>query len=179
VFDTETGYVFNGQYFGRKKMAGVALGGDYQNTADENAYFATSATAFAAIPIHGADPKNGGDEVGGQVEFLHFHNGRIPTAALGKQNDLLVELGYYNKAAKLSAFGKFEGRFFASDVVIGPGVTLDVNNSRVYAGGLKYFLAESVANLTLQYSFTQLPNQPSTARNSTNTVQLQLQLTYF
>lgn len=177
LFEPESGYVFNGQYFGRKKVAGLGLGLDYQNTAGENPYFATSATAFAAIPLNGADAKNGGDEVGGQVEFLQFHNGRIPTAALGKQNDLMVELGYYNKDAKFSVFGKFEGRFFASDE-IAPGVKLDVNNTRLFGGGLKYFLAEYIANVTLQYNYIQYPNQPSTVRNSVNQLQLQLQLAY-
>jgi Phosphate-selective porin O and P len=169
--EPEAGYVFNGMYFGRKAVAGIALGGDYQSIAD-NAYFATSATAYATIPLKGADPKNGGDEVGGQVEFLHFHGGgALPAAGLGKRNDLLVEAGYYNKDAKLSVFGKFEGVF-----IDGAG---DVGNTRLFGGGLKYFLAEQIANLTLQYSLTQFPNQPSTARNSANSIQLQLQLTYF
>lgn len=177
--DAETGYVFNGQYFGRKKVAGIALGADYQDTVGANPYFATSATAYAAIPVNGADPKKGGDEVGGQVEYLHFHNGRLPLAAIAQQDDVYVDLGYYNRDAKLSVFGKFEGRFFDSGIVIGPGVTLDVNNTRLYGGGVKYFFAEAAANLTLQYSYTQFPNQPSTARNSTNTIQAQLQLAYF
>ena len=176
LFDPDAGYVFNGQYFGRKKIAGIAAGADYQSLSD-NPYFATSLTGFAAIPIHGADPKNGGDEIGGQVEYLHFHGGRpsaAPPAGLGKQNDLLVELGYYNKAAKLSVFGKFEGRFYASE--------FKANNTRVYGGGFKYFLAEQIANLTLQYSFTQFPDLPDTTsalRNSTSQLQLQLQLAYF
>jgi hypothetical protein len=177
-FDTEAGYVFNGQYFGRKKMAGLAAGLDYQKTGDANPYWAASGTAYAAIPLHGADPKNGGDEIGGQVEFLHFHNGRIPTAALGRQNDLLVELGYYNNDAKFSVYGKFEGRFFDSAVALAPGVTLDAQNTRLFGGGVKYFVAKELANLALQYNFTQFPNQPSTARNSTNVIQLQLQLSY-
>jgi len=177
-FEPETGYVFNGQYFGRKKMAGLAVGMDYQKTGDANPYWMMSGTAFASIPLHGADPKKGDDEIGGQVQFLHFHNGRIPTAALGRQNDLLAELGYYNRDAKFAVFGKFEGRFFDSDVLIAPGMSLDVNNTRLFGGGLKYYFAEAFANATLQYNFTQFPNQPSTARNSTNVIQLQLQLSY-
>jgi hypothetical protein len=170
--DTEAGYVFNGQYFGKKKMAGIAVGADYQSISSDNPYFATSATAFAAIPIKGASPA-GGDEVGGQVEYLHFHGGRAaPASGLGKQNALLVELGYYNKEAKLSLFGKFEGRFF-------DGTGADVNNTRLFGGGLKYFFAEAIANVTLQYNFAQTPNIPSTMRNSTNQLLLQLQLAYF
>jgi len=177
--DPEAGYVFNGQYFGRKKVLGVSAGIDYQKTGDENPYFATSATLFGAIPVHGADAKNGDDEFGGQIEYLHFHNGRIPVAQLGKQDDLLVELGYYNKAAKLSVFGKYEGRFFNSDDFLVPGVKLDAQNTALYGGGVKYFFAEAAANLTLQYNYTTFPNQPSTARNSTSAIQLMAQVAYF
>jgi len=177
--DPEAGYVFNGQYFGRKKVLGVSAGIDYQKTGDENPYFATSATLFGAIPVHGADAKNGDDEFGGQIEYLHFHNGRIPVAQLGKQDDLLVELGYYNKAAKLSVFGKYEGRFFNSDDFLAPGVKLDVQNTALYGGGVKYFFAEAAANLTLQYNYTTFPNQPSSARNSTSAIQLMAQVAYF
>ncbi|TMQ28111.1 MAG: hypothetical protein E6J90_00950, partial [Deltaproteobacteria bacterium] len=154
--DPDTGYVFNGQYFGRKKIAGIAAGADYQSLAS-NPYFATSATAFAAIPINGVDPKNGGDEIGGQIEYLHFHGGGVvlnpntmapvgppqpglPVAAggLGKQDALLAEAGYYNKAAKFSVFGKFEGRFYKEDVQ-------KPSNVRIYGVGVKYVLAEQIA----------------------------------
>lgn len=189
VFDPETGYVFNGQYFGKKRVAGVALGADYQKTGDDNPYFATTATAYAAIPIHGPDPK-GGDEIGGQVEYLHFHNGRIPTAGaagttMQKQDDLFVELGYYNKAAKASVFGKFEGRFLADDQLVVPGVPFSKLSTRTYGGGVKYFVAEAAANLTLQYSLTRAPDAPTDsamfgalARHDQNNVTLQFQLAY-
>jgi hypothetical protein len=183
--DPDTGYVFNGQYFGRKKIAGVAAGVDYQSLA-ENPYFATSATAFAAIPLKGPDPKNGGDEIGGQVEYLHFHGGGVaaprlppqpglpPPTGVGKQDALLVEAGYYNKAAKFSVFGKYEGRFYQD--------TEKANNLRIYGFGAKYFLAEQIANVTLMYSITQFPDladATAAVRNSINAVQLQLQVGYF
>jgi hypothetical protein len=176
--DPDTGYVFNGQYFGRKKIAAIAAGIDYQPISSDNPYFATSLTAFAAIPIKGADPKNGGDEVGGQVEYLHFHGGGVvpgsQASALGKQDAVLVEAGYYNKGAKLSFFGKFEGRFNPEAAKAG--------NQRIYGVGLKYFLAEQIANLTLMYSLTQTPDIPDTLkaiRNDSNAIQLQLQVGYF
>ncbi len=175
--DGDSGYVFNGQYFGRKKIAGVAAGVDYQPVNSDNPYFATSLTGFAAIPIHGGDAKNGDDEIGGQVEYLHFHGGRAgtPPAALAKQDGLLVELGYYNKSAHLELFGKFEGRFFSDDATK-PG------DQRIYGAGLKYFLAEQLCNLTLMYSLTQFPDLTAAnmaVRNDSNAVQLQLQVTYF
>lgn len=176
--DPDTGYVFNGQYFGRKRILALAGGIDWQPINSDNPYFATSATLAAAIPIAGVDPKNGGDEVGGQVEYLHFHGGGVApgsaVSALGKQDALLVEAGYYNKAAKLSVFGKFEGRFFPEAAKAG--------NQRVFGVGLKYFLAEQIANLTLMYSLTQSPDLPETVaalRNDSNALQLQLQVGYF
>ena len=178
--EPEAGYVFNGQYFGKKAVAGVAVGGDYQSINSDNPYFATSATAFATIPLKGADAKNGGDEIGGQVEYLHFHGGKVPPASgLGKRDGVLVEAGYYNKNAKLSVFGKFEGVFIdgASKIL----------NTQLYGGGLKYFLAESAANIMLQYNYIQFPNQPdtftmplpATARTAASSIQLQIQLGYF
>jgi hypothetical protein len=179
--DPDTGYVFNGQYFGRKKIAGIAAGVDYQSIAS-NPYFATSATAFAAIPLHGGDAKNGDDEVGGQIEYLHFHGGGVApgstVSALAKQNALLVEAGYYNKAAKFSVFGKFEGRFYD----VPDASPLKASNARIYGVGVKYFLAEQIANLTLMYSLTQAPDVTAAAamlRNDVNAVQLQLQIGYF
>ncbi|HEX3475559.1 MAG TPA: porin [Kofleriaceae bacterium] len=180
--DPDTGYVFNGQYFGRKKILAVAAGADYQSIAS-NPYFATSATVAAAIPLHGGDAKNGDDEFGGQIEYLHFHGGGVAPGStvaqtLFKQNAVLVEAGYYNKAGHFSLFGKFEGRFFDTP----DGSPLKANNSRVYGVGAKYFLAEQIANLTLMYSLTQAPDVSDAAamlRNDVNAIQLQLQIGYF
>jgi hypothetical protein len=176
--DPDTGYVFNGQYFGRKKILALAGGVDWQSINSDNPYFATSATLAAAIPIHGADPKNGDDEVGGQVEYLHFHGGGVApgsaVSALNKRDALLAEIGYYNKNAKLEVFGKFEGVFLPEAAKAG--------NSRIFGVGLKYFLAEQIANLTLMYSLTQAPDLPDAAaatRNDSNAIQLQLQVGYF
>jgi hypothetical protein len=175
-FEPEAGYVFNGMYFGKKKVAGIAVGGDYQSI-DNNAYFATSATLYGTIPLKGADPKNGGDEIGGQIEYLHFHGGgAAPPSALGKRDAALVELGYYNKNAKISVFGKYEGTFIE-------GIQ-EALNTNVIAGGLKYFIAEAAANITLQYNYTMFPNQndmlpPPLIRNNASLIQVQLQLGYF
>jgi len=180
--DGEAGYVFNGQYFGRKKIAGLAVGLDYQKTGNDNPYFATSTAAFAAIPLHGGSAKDGDDEIAGQVSYLHFHNGRIPIAQLGQQDDVMAEAIYYNKKAKFGVFGKFEGRFFDGSkflTMVPAPVKLDVQDTRLYGFGLKYYMAEAYANLCLQYSITQFPNQDSTIRNSASAIQLQLQLAYF
>ena len=71
-------------------------------------------------------------------------------------------------------FGKFEGRFLPEAAKAG--------NQRVYGVGLKYFLAEQIANLTLMYSLTQAPDLPdpvAATRNDASAVQLQLQVGYF
>jgi hypothetical protein len=180
VLDPDAGYVFNGQYFGRKKIVAIAAGVDYQSITS-NPYFATSVTAAAAIPLHGGDAKNGDDEVGGQVEYLHFHGGGVapgnPASGLLKQNALLLEAGYYNKAAKFSVFGKFEGRFFD----VPDNSPFKAGNARIYGVGVKYFLAEQLANLTLMYSLTQAPDvvDPMMLRNDVNAIQFQLQVGYF
>jgi hypothetical protein len=182
-FEAEPGYVFGAQYFGRKKVAGLSAGFDYQKLPDaDDPYWAASAAAFASIPLNGADPKNGGDEVGGLVQYLHFDNGTsIPSAALAKQDNLLVEASYYNKKAKLSVFGKYESRWFADDPTSpAPGApTFDINDSRLYGIGLKYFLAEAYANVTLAWNHTRFPNQPEAARNPVNQLAMQLQLFYY
>jgi hypothetical protein len=182
-FDPDSGYVFNGQYFGKKKIVAVALGGDFQSINGDNPYFATSATAFAAIPINGTDPKNGGDEVGGQVEYLHFHGGGAAVgsaaSALGKRDGLLVEAGYYNKEAHVSGFAKFEGVFLQGNNAA--GTPNNVGDTRLFGVGLKYFLAEAAANITLQYNYTMYPNQPdmNPGRVAGSTIQAQLQVGYF
>jgi len=184
--DPDTGYVFNGMYFGRKKILALAGGVDWQPINSDNPYFATSLTLAAAIPVNGVDAKNGGDEVGGQIEYLHFHGGGVApgsaVSALNKQNAVLVEAGYYNKAAKFEVFGKFEGRFYDVDDANPAAAAIKAGNARVYGVGLKYFLAEQIANLTLMYSLTQAPDLPATTaalRNDSNALQLQLQVGYF
>jgi hypothetical protein len=185
--DGDSGYVFNGQYFGKKRILAVAVGGDYQQLdvtgAKDNPYFATSATLFAAIPLAGPNPK-GGDEVVGQGAYYHYHGGGGPPAsALGKRDGFLGELSYYNKGAHLSVFGQYQGLFNDSAKFPNPGDT------RLYGGGFKYFLAEQLANITFMYSYTQFPFAPKTeaeataamapvnfARNPQSLFQLQLQL---
>ena len=174
--DPETGYVFNGMYFGKKKVAGVSGGFDYQKADgnDVDAYWAASAAAFASIPLNGAN-KAGGDEVDALVQFLHFDPGTtlaLPPAGIAKQNDIAGELGYYNKGIGGSVFGKFELR--THDDVMFEGGDL-----RIFGGGLKYFVAESAANFTLAFNRIESPNAPEEAVNPVNQVVLQIQLAYY
>lgn len=176
--DPEAGYVFNGHYFGKKRVAGVSAGFDYQKLdgADRDAYWAVSAAAFATIPLNG-DPKTGGDEIAGVVQFLHFDPGTTlaPPPAPGgvaEQNDIGAELAYYNKGIHGSLFGKFEMRNNSDDIY-------EAANLRIFGGGVKYYLAEAAANFTLAYNRIETPDAPDTVFNPVNQLVLQIQLAYY
>jgi hypothetical protein len=176
--DPEAGYVFNGTYFGRKRVVGLAAGFDFQK-ADGNevdAYLAYSATAFAAYPLNG-DPKSGGDEIAAVVQYLHFDPGTSvasPPApgGIAEQNDIAVEGHYYNKAAKLSVFGKYEQRRHADEIFEGADLT-------IFGGGLKYYLAEAAVNFTLAYNRLDTPNSDEATTNPANQIIGQIQLAYY
>src|SRR5262245_54727529 len=94
ALDVDKGYVFQGTYYGRKNIAGVAAGFDFQKGTDADPYWAASASVFAAIPLNG-NPKEGGDEVAGFIQYIHFDGGEtVPVVpafvALRAQNDILV-----------------------------------------------------------------------------------------
>jgi Phosphate-selective porin O and P len=174
--DTETGYVFNGMYFGKKRVLGVAGGFDYQRLdgPDVEAYWAVSASAFLNYPLAGAS-KEGGDEISALVQWLHFDPGTTvaePPAGFADQDDIAGELGYYNKALKGSVFGKVELRMHEEEM-------FEASDLRIYGGGLKYFLAEAAANVTLAYNRIETPNAPEAALNPVNQLVMQLQLAYY
>ena len=174
LFEPEAGYVFNGTYFGKKKVLGVSAGFDLQPADEGDAYRAFSGSAFAAIPLGGASP-TGGDEIAALVQYIHY-DGRDAVAAIGEQNDVLAELAYYNKAANVSLFGKAETQRFADDELMTAGAA---GNKIWFGGGLKYYLAEARANFTLAYQRLQFPEADSAAVNATNQLTLQMQLFYF
>lgn len=171
--DTETGYVFNGMYFGKKRVLGVAGGFDYQKLdgTDVDAYWAVSAAAFLNYPLAGAS-KEGGDEISALVQWLHFDPGTTVTSGLADQDDIAAELGYYNKGLKGSVFGKVEMRMHEEEM-------FEAGDLRIYGGGLKYFLAEAAANITLAYNRIETPNVPETMLNPVNQLVMQLQLAYY
>lgn len=176
--DPEVGYVFHGQYFGRKRVAGVSAGFDYQKLdgADVDAYFAYSAAAFASIPLSG-DGKTGGDEIAGIVQYLHFDPGTTlqPPPAPGgvaEQDDIAAELSYYNKGIGASLFGKFELRTHSDEA-------FEAADLQIFGGGVKYFLAESAINLTLAYNRIDTPNADEMTVNPVNQIVGQLQIVYY
>jgi hypothetical protein len=171
--DPEIGYIFNGEYFGHKRVAGVSAGFDYQKLdgADVDAYWAASGSAFFNIPLNG-DPKSGGDDIAGLVQFLHFDPGTPPLAGLTKQNDIAAELSYYNKGIGASLFGKFEMRTNSD-------MAAEAGDLTIFGGGLKYFLAEAAINLTLAYNRLDTPNADETTTNPVNQLVAQLQFLYY
>jgi hypothetical protein len=178
--DPDKGYVFNGTYYGKKRILGISAGGDYQKATDLKAYWATSAAAFAAIPIFGANPK-GADEVAALAQFIHY-DGQETAPVLAPQNDFLGELAYYNKATKLSVFGKFEARLL-DEKATDP---LKMGNIFWFGGGVKYHLIENLCNFTLAYNRMQLPDvkdivttMPAESRTSTNQFTFAAQVLYY
>lgn len=95
-FEREKGYVFTGTALGKQKILAVSAGFDRQGS-----YGAESAGVAASIPVRR------GDEIGGQVQYLHY-NGRERFASIPNQHDGLVEIAYYVRRAKAQPFGKYE-----------------------------------------------------------------------
>ncbi len=75
----------------------------------QGAYRAISANVAAAIPVHD------GDEIGGQVQYIHY-DGKQKFLAIPNRNDFLLEAAYYSKPAKVQPFLKYEAQKFADTV---------------------------------------------------------------
>lgn len=155
--DPDKGYVFNGTYYGKKSILGLAVAGDYQKGSGLDPYRAYSAAAFAAIPIFGANPKTGADEVAALLQYVNY-DGQETAPTLLKQNDFLAELAYYNRYTRLSVFGKVEGMLFV-DKASTPADETE-RNILWYGGGMKYHMIDNLCNFTLAYNRMSLPNAP-------------------
>ncbi len=156
-FDTEKGYVFAGTNLGKKKILAVSSGFDTQST-----YNAYSADVFAAIPV------GKGDEIGGQVQWIHY-NGQDFLKTIPQQNDYLVEAAYYISAAKVQPFLKYESQKFSQDV----DKAKDVDRWGV---GMSYNVSGQNFKLTAQYLRV---NPKGDGISSTNQFTLQVQVFYF
>jgi hypothetical protein len=89
VLQPETGFFYTGTYLGAKKILAVGAAFDAQKD-----YHAYDADAFADYPI-------GPGAITGQFDYNHFDGGDT-LKTLAKQNDVLLEVGYLIKAAKLT-----------------------------------------------------------------------------
>jgi hypothetical protein len=103
LWDTETGYVNGGHYFGAKKVLGLMGNFDYQvlrrdgpatapfngppfpagtgSGASKNPYFGISGAAFINYPLSGAGNPRGGDEIVGLLQFGYYDGGFRGTLA--------------------------------------------------------------------------------------------------
>jgi len=181
-WDTETGYVNGGHYYGAKKVLGVMGNFDYQILrtdapgfpapgstvvppagTSKNAYYGLSGAVFINYPVNGPHPR-GGDEIVGLLQF-GYYDGGLTTTPLGvvtnpgtypnvlKQFNYLAEAAYYNHSSRFSVFGKFERRKISDDY---PGPLVAASNQYWLAGGVKYYVAPfNLLNFALQYERNQ------------------------
>ncbi len=191
LWDTEKGYVNGGHYYGTKKVLGVVASADYQGLGkddppkpgtDKDPYVGFSAATFINYPLSGAgDPKKGGDELVGLLQFGYYDGGGATPPNLAtysrvlRQINLLAEGAYYNRDMKFSIFGKFEMRKIQPHLYSDPQKA--ANNVTWYAAGVKYYIAPAnLCNIGLQYERTQFPDALATQQSGTNNVTVQMQL---
>ncbi|MBK8598335.1 MAG: hypothetical protein IPP07_13845 [Holophagales bacterium] len=156
-FEKEKGYVFAGTNLGKKKVFNVNGGFDLQKD-----YKAYSGDVFASIPVAK------GDEVGGQVQWIHYDGGTF-LSALPKQDDLLVEAAYYLSAAKVQPFLKYESQKFANDID-------KAKDQDRFGGGLNWYVSGQNFKVTAQY--LRIEPKSSTVK-ATDQFTIQLQGFYF
>ena len=108
------------------------------------------------------------DEFAGEVAVNRYDGGTF-IKALAKQNDYLVQFGYYLAAHKIQPFGKIEEQKFS--VTSNPS-----KNVRRFAAGLNYYVSGQNFKITGQYTRITPRNH---AIHSTNEVTVQLQAWYY
>jgi hypothetical protein len=192
-WDTETGYVNGGHYFGAKRVLGVMANFDYQTLRNQdpplpgtskNAYYGVSAAAFINLPMSGSPNPRGGDELVGLFQWGLYdgglrQSGAVPTNVgtypnVLKQYNILAEAAYYSLGLKTSVFGKFEMRKVSDSYST---AIRQANNVMWIAGGLKYYVAPAnLLNFALQYERIQFNDAPATAQGGTNNVTFQMQM---
>ena len=152
--DTETSYFTTGTYLGKKKV--FTVGGGYDVQSD---YKAFAGDAYFDRPLGPAGALTL------QGDLIHYDGGGT-FADLPRQNDYLVEGGYFFTKAKVMPWVKVEGQKFASN-----------NSGRSqerFQGGLSYFHRGHNVNIKAGYGRI----NPKTGR-STNLFTVQIQAFYF
>jgi hypothetical protein len=157
-FEPEKVYVYSGTSLGKKKILAVDIGGDTQG-----AYRSYSANIANQTPVRG------GDEVGLNLQYLHFDGG-TKFLTIPDQNNFLAEAGYYIHKAKIQPFGKFETQRFVAPV----NSTKDIDRC---GAGANYYIRGQNLKWTVQYQRA-LPQNGSPLKPA-NEFTLQLQAFYF
>ncbi len=152
-FEREKGYVFAGTNLGKKKVLNLSTGLDMQKD-----YKAYSGDVFASIPVAK------GDEVGGQVQWIHYDGGTF-LPSLPKQDDVLVEAAYYLSSAKVQPFLKYESQKFANAVD-------EAKDQDRFGGGLNWYVSGQNFKITAQYLRVD-PKSPTLKATNQFTIQLQ------
>jgi hypothetical protein len=157
-FSPEKEYAYAGTALGKRKILAVDAGGDKQGS-----YRSYSANIANDTPVYG------GDEVGFNLQYLHF-DGRNKFTAIPDQNNFLAEAAYYIHKAKFQPFARFETQRFVAAV----NNTKDINRA---GGGMNYYVRGQNLKWTLQV-LRALPQNGSPIRPS-NEFTLQMQAFYF
>jgi Phosphate-selective porin O and P len=156
-FEKERGYVYRGTNLGKNKILAISGGYDGQKT-----YKSYSGNVYASLPM------GAGNEFAGQIQRSHYDGGTYITA-LPRQNDDVIELGYYLSALKLQPFFKVEDQKF------NPAATPSKDQNRV-GGGLNYY----VSGQNLKFTGQVLRVKPkNNAINSTTEFTIQMQMWYY
>ncbi len=155
-FDTEKGYTYAGTNLGKKKILGISAGYDGQSN-----YHSYGGAAFTTLPV------GAGDEFALSGQWGHY-DGNTFIKALPRQNDYLVEAGYYLSAVKLQPFGKWEQQKFVADEQMKNDVTR-------WGGGFHYYVFGQSLKLSAQY----LRIMPKAPLRDTNEFTLAMQVWYY
>jgi hypothetical protein len=157
-FSPEKEYAYAGTALGKRKILAVDVGGDRQSN-----YRAYSANIANDTPV------NGGDEIGFNLQYLHF-DGRDKFLGVPDQNNYVAEAAYYIHKAKFQPFVRAETQRFVAAV----NNTKDINR---FGGGVNYYIRGQNLKWTAQV-LRALPQNGSPLRAS-NEFTLQMQAFYF
>ena len=120
LLDTEVynfpSYVTNS--LGTKKIVAIGAAFDVQKN-----YKGVTADLFVDYPV-------GPGSVMTTLEYHYLDGGSTFPATLPRSNAFSLEAGYYFKAAKVAAYGRYEQREFTES---------DAKNEKRYVGGLNYY----------------------------------------
>jgi hypothetical protein len=147
-----TGFFYSGTYLGARRVAAVAAAFDTQNE-----YTAFDADAFVDYPV-------GPGAVTAQLAWNRF-DGDTTFVALPKQNVMLLEVGYFLRALKLTPVLQFTNRGISGT---------DVGDETRWSIGVNYWWAGHNANVKTAY--TRIDPRVLAAQNEFT---VQLQLFYF
>ena len=157
-FEPEKGYAYVGTALGKKKILAVDAGVDKQG-----AYRAYTANVASDTPVRG------GDEVGLNVQYLHF-DGRQKFPTLPAQNNVLVEAAYYLRGAHLQPFGRAESQAFVTEAD-------HCRDVRRWGGGVNYYIHGQNLKWTAQY--LRLSPETQSGLRAGNQLTVQLQFFYY